>query len=62
MGRRFAARLALLLVVCSATIHAEHAGPATVTDGDTLTVAGQSIRLFGINAPESNQTTPEGKG
>ena len=30
-------------------------GRATVVDGDTLIVAGTRIRLFGIDAPESNQ-------
>ncbi len=31
-------------------------GPAAVIDGDTLEVAGERIRLFGIDAPESSQT------
>ena len=34
---------------------AEIAGPAHVVDGDTLTVAGQRIRLHGVDAPESSQ-------
>ncbi|MBO9966814.1 thermonuclease family protein [Xanthomonas phaseoli] len=34
---------------------AELVGRATVTDGDTLTVSKQRIRLWGIDAPESNQ-------
>ena len=55
MGRRPLVILALLSLVFSAAIHAELAGSATVTDGDTLTVAGQRIRLFGIDAPESKQ-------
>ena len=32
------------------------AGTATVIDGDSLSVAGVSIRLFGIDAPEGKQT------
>ena len=36
--------------------HARVAGPATVTDGDSLTVTGQQVRLFGVGAPESRQT------
>lgn len=56
MGRRTLAILALLPLVFSASIHAELAGSATVTDGDTLTVVGHRIRLFGIDAPESKQT------
>jgi endonuclease YncB( thermonuclease family) len=35
-------------------------GPAEVVDGDSLTVAGRPIRLFGIDAPEGNQTCERG--
>ncbi|MYE59472.1 MAG: thermonuclease family protein, partial [Alphaproteobacteria bacterium] len=31
-------------------------GKARVVDGDTLAVAGQRIRLHGIDAPETRQT------
>ena len=54
MGRRPLAIFALLPLGFSASLHAELAGP--VTDGDTLAVAGQTIRLFGIDASESKQT------
>ncbi|OFS89881.1 succinoglycan biosynthesis protein [Stenotrophomonas sp. HMSC10F06] len=36
-------------------VAAELVGRATVTDGDTLTVAKRRIRLWGIDAPESAQ-------
>ncbi|MEB1303723.1 thermonuclease family protein [Xanthomonas campestris pv. campestris] len=41
---------------------AELVGRATVTDGDTITIAKQRIRLWGIDAPESAQqcTTKNG--
>lgn len=31
-------------------------GPATVIDGDSIIVAGRSVRLHGIDAPELDQT------
>jgi endonuclease YncB( thermonuclease family) len=31
-------------------------GPATVVDGDTIALAGERIRLQGVDAPESGQT------
>lgn len=49
--------LVVLLVVFASVpgVAAELVGRATVTDGDTLTVAKQRIRLWGIDAPESAQ-------
>ena len=35
---------------------ADVTGPATVIDGDTIVVAGERIRLQGIDAPELQQT------
>lgn len=37
-------------------VHAQISGPASVTDGDTLRIGSQKIRLHGIDAPESRQT------
>ena len=31
-------------------------GPARIIDGDTIDIAGERIRLHGIDAPESRQT------
>ena len=50
------ATLMLLAFAFSGSAHARIAGPATVTDGDSLKVSGHRIRLFGIDAPESQQT------
>lgn len=38
------------------------AGPARVIDGDSLRVAGESIRLFGIDAPEARQQCRDARG
>lgn len=37
-------------------------GRATVIDGDTISIGDQRIRLFGIDAPEAQQTCVDGKG
>ncbi len=39
---------------------AEIVGKARVFDGDTLEVGGQTVRLYGIDAPESGQTCVAG--
>ena len=36
------------------------AGPAEIIDGDSLSVSGFSVRLFGIDAPEAKQTCSRG--
>ena len=46
--------LAGLLVATPA--HADITDPARIIDGDTIDIAGERIRLHGIDAPESAQT------
>jgi endonuclease YncB( thermonuclease family) len=50
----FFASLLVLLSVSLATA-GEITGTASVTDGDTIEIHGQDIRLHGIDAPESRQ-------
>lgn len=52
-----------LFLVLAGTADAETlSGRASVADGDTLTVAGVTIRLFGIDAPELDQTCQKADG
>jgi len=44
-----------LWAVLGTAASADVRGPARVVDGDTLEVAGERIRLFGIDAPERDQ-------
>lgn len=49
--------LALLAIVLSQPVSAQTvAGEARVVDGDTLVMGGETIRLFGIDAPELDQS------
>ena len=51
--------LTLIVALIAAAIApalADIAGPARVIDGDTIDIAGERIRLHGIDAPESGQT------
>jgi len=40
----------------------ELSGRAVVIDGDTLTLGAETLRLFGIDAPEAGQTCTDGAG
>jgi len=45
----------LLVLIVAGAAQADVRGAARVIDGDTLAVAGTTIRLFGIDAPERTQ-------
>lgn len=55
MITRFAIALAVSAVPSAVSAQAV-VGPATVVDGDSLTVGSVQVRLFGIDAPEGKQT------
>lgn len=44
-----------LVLAGTIKFHNDPAGKAHVTDGDTLRVAGQAVRLFGVDAEELNE-------
>src|SRR5512132_3071722 len=46
----------LLAALAARPSFADVAGPATIVDGDTIVVAGERVRLQGIDAPETHQT------
>ena len=50
-----AASCVVVLLALSHVAQANVTGPATVIDGDTLVVAGERVRLQGIDAPELRQ-------
>jgi endonuclease YncB( thermonuclease family) len=53
MATLFCLAVALL---SHSVLSAELAGTARVIDGDTLSIADTRIRLWGIDAPQRNQT------
>lgn len=57
MARRsLIAAIAILMAALPSTLHAQSLrGHAQVSDGDSLSVSGIEVRLFGIDAPELDQ-------
>jgi endonuclease YncB( thermonuclease family) len=60
---RLAFVLPITLACCFSAAAAETIkGRASVTDGDTVEIAGKKIRLHGIDAPENGQTCKDQRG
>jgi endonuclease YncB( thermonuclease family) len=50
----------LIMVLFAGAAGADISGPARIVDGDTIEIDGETIRLYGIDAPELDQTCERG--
>ena len=61
-GKTGAVLAALLMLAAPAAAMQSLSGPVRVIDGDTLEIAGTSVRLYAIDAPERGETCPGATG
>ena len=54
------ALVAVALAGCTNVEAQELTGRASIIDGDTIEIAGERIRIWGVDAPESGQTCVRG--
>ena len=59
---RLTLTLATVLLTLPSPAHADVTGKPRIIDGDTLEIAGERIRLHGIDAPEARQTCTDQSG
>jgi len=62
MRRLLAICASVLLCAGSPAMSLELSGRAVVVDGDTLALGAETLRLFGIDAPEAGQICTDGAG
>ena len=58
----YATLVAAVLIAAAPISHDPITGPARITDGDTLRIGNERIRLFGIDAPEMKQSCNDDRG
>jgi len=58
----FRLALSVILLLAPSIALADVTGPARIVDGDTIEIAGERIRLHGIDAPEAKQTCANNNG
>ena len=54
--------LVLALLALPLTAAADISGKPTIIDGDSIAIAGQEVRLFGVDAPERDQVCRDARG
>ena len=54
--------LAVVLLLSPSVAVADITGPARMIDGDTIKIAGERIRIHGIDAPEFRQWCRDKRG
>ncbi|MEM0987980.1 MAG: thermonuclease family protein [Pseudomonadota bacterium] len=59
---RFTSTAVALVALCGLAIAETVSGPARLVDGDTLIIEGRTVRLHGIDAPETRQTCWDDRG
>ena len=54
--------MVLVGLLAANSVHADIMGKPDVADGNTIIIAGEAVRLYGIDAPELAQTCSDAEG